>query len=155
MKTYDCPRDLEQWGFNCLTGEACGLGLRLLYDMNHVAHAILARTMGFTVDQIKLSPTWNGGDYDAGSALLTSNQALMCALFGMLMWDKCICVMQPYNDQGRLSDTLYGIEDDVELGLIKETRCGLPRGTEFRTWKLSTMPGSGDLHLHHMSGRLR
>lgn len=154
MITYDCPRDLERWGFRCLTGEACGLSLRLLYDMNGVAHAILARTMGFTKDQLQLSPTWNGGAFDAGSALLTMEQATMCALFGMLMWDKCYAVVQTYSKCGHLENRLFGFDDEAEWKMFEETRIGLPEGTEFRVHRLSTAPGSGDRNRHMMSGRI-
>lgn len=154
MKTYDCPRDLEKWGFNCLTGEACGLGLRLLYDVDAAGHAIFARTVGMEVGQIQLSPSWNGGVFDAGSLLLTDHQAMMCALFGMLLFDRCFCVVQPYSENGYIRNVLYGFETEAEYALFLETRIGFPEGTEFRTHKLSTMPGSGDLNQHAMSGRI-
>ena len=33
FQTYDCPRDLEQFGVLPLTGEACGVGMRMLCDL--------------------------------------------------------------------------------------------------------------------------
>lgn len=155
MKSYDCPNDLQQWGFKCLTGEACGLSLRLLYDLNDQAHELLARTLGLGKHQLILNETWNGGQHSAGSAMLTADNAVMCALFGMLLKDKCVCVLQPYDKHGRLMPVLYGFETEDEHKQFKEMPVLASDRTEFRTHRLSTQPGTGDQHRHMMSGRVR
>lgn len=155
MKTYTCPRDLEQFGFRCLTGEACGLSIRLLYDMNRKGHSLLARSLGMTPEQIIPNPPWNGGEFADGSVLLTNEQATLCALLGMLVYLGCVEVWQPYDKDGRLLNELYGLVNDEEIELAKKFRIGHPVGTEFRKHRLSSMPGSGDQHTHEMSGRIR
>ena len=154
MKTYYGAHDLREWGFDCLTGEACGLGIRLLYDVNDLGRTILSRTMGMEQHQLILNPSWNGGAFNKGSVLLTYDQALTCALFGMLLHDKCIQVMQPYVEFGHLQPQLYGLENKDEVGLFSDTLVGYPVGTTFKTYKLSGMPGTGDRNKHMFTGRI-
>lgn len=152
MITYTCPRDLEQFGFRCLTGEACGLGIRLLYDVSEDGKRILARTLGLDETALTLPPAWNGGDFDAGSVMLTNDMAETVALFGLLFQKKCIEVWRRYED-GELQHDLYGLQDSHEIALAQENRIGFPDGTSFYRYKGSRYPGSGDRNTHMISGR--
>jgi len=49
MKTISDWNDLKEYGFHVLTGEACGIGLRLLVELDPHAHAIYSHYLGNTL----------------------------------------------------------------------------------------------------------
>jgi hypothetical protein len=49
--------DLGTYGLNCLTGEACAYGERLLFDVNDVGRKFLADY--FSCPEMCLAPNWN------------------------------------------------------------------------------------------------
>mgnify|MGYP000084127903 CR=1 FL=1 len=154
MKIYQSLNEAKQWGFNPLTGEACGLNLRILFDLSEQGHELLARSMGFNKEQLILSPSWNGGEFSAGSALLTTNQIETCVLLGMLLHDKCLEVWTPIGEYAA-HGFLYGIDSMEELAAAKETNIEFSSDVGFRAYKLSGMPGTGDRNRHAMSGRIQ
>jgi hypothetical protein len=64
VKTIDCWRDLEPFGIDPLTGEACGLMCRILFDVTERGRRILAKAFG--VPDLKLAERWNRGTKDVG-----------------------------------------------------------------------------------------
>ena len=52
-KQFTQLRDLESYGINVLTGEACAYGMRLLCDVNLAGHRLLGQFLG-------LGPSWTG-----------------------------------------------------------------------------------------------
>jgi len=57
MKTIDNIRQLEPYGIDLLTGEACGIGMRLLCDVTPEGEKLLSSLLG----GITLTTTaWNG-----------------------------------------------------------------------------------------------
>lgn len=58
MHTIQEFRQLERFGFNILTGEACNLGLRILCDVNEDGKLLFCRTLGIPVTS-ELSEPWN------------------------------------------------------------------------------------------------
>lgn len=153
MISYTCVGDLDQFGFSCLTGEACGLGMRALFDVSEDGKEVLARTLGLPSRNLILMQPWNGGKFNAGSVLLTYEMATTCAIFAMLLKNKCLEVWQRY-DHGRLVGDCYGMETAEELELAEMTNIGASRDTSWRRWRMSSAPGSGDRNQHMISGRV-
>ena len=153
MISYTCVGDLEQFGFDCLTGEACGLGMRLLYDVSEEGKEVLERSMGLMPGSMQLMSPWNGGKFGAGSVLMTYEQATTCAIFAMLLKKRCVEVWQQYH-HGRLGGSCYGLENAEEVRLAEESNIGCGSDASFRRWRLSSMPGSGDRNQHMISGRV-
>lgn len=146
MKTYHCIGDLDQFGFNCLTGEACGLGLRLLFDISAPAKAILVKALG--VQDIALRDAWNGGDA-VGSVMLDRDICTTLAIFGMLE-QGCIEVWQSVGENR--DGSIHGIENEEELVLAKESNIGYPNVEGWRVWKYQGTAGHRNRHV--MSGRV-
>jgi len=65
---WDNRELLDSFGVNYLTGEACGLSMRGLYDLTPAGAELLAEFLGGCVPQ---SEAWNGRDGAKVSALLT------------------------------------------------------------------------------------
>lgn len=153
MKTYTCPRDLEQFGFSCLTGEACGLGMRLLYDVNELGRLRLAKALGIPPERLKLAESWNGKAFNAGSVLLTGDLACTVAIFSMLDIG-CAEVWQPYAKDGKLTWELFGLTSDELLeAQDPANRWGSGAANEHRRWRYAGT--AGDRNIHVMSGRIQ
>lgn len=149
MKSVRNADDLKRYGFDCLTGEACGLNLRLLFDVTAEGKSLLETVLG--VREITLLQDWNGGDA-VGSCLLTREMITTVAIFGMLFRDNCIEVWQEVTNDTP-SGEVFGIENEEELALAID--CNLARvGAAWRRFKRSPYPGSGDRNLHAVSGRV-
>lgn len=63
MKSFDNTHQLEEFGIDCLTGEACGVGLRVLADVTEEGRTLLREFFRMDV----ASAPWNGG---VGSVML-------------------------------------------------------------------------------------
>jgi hypothetical protein len=85
MKTIACWQDLRPYGVVFLTGEACGLMMRLLFDVTEKGRQVLARTLG--IPGLKLAEPWNRGseaDPHVGSIMLTQEMLVPVAVFALL-----------------------------------------------------------------------
>ena len=61
LKVTSRNRDniLRGYGFTRLTGEACGVGMRVLYDLNEMAARIMSNMLGGWEGK---APAWNTGE---------------------------------------------------------------------------------------------
>ena len=85
MKTVHCWQDLKDYGIDPLTGEACGLMYRILFDVTERGRRILARCLG--IPNLKLAEAWNRGskeDPHVGSVMLTQEMLAPVAVFALL-----------------------------------------------------------------------
>ena len=85
MKTVNCWNDLERYGIELLTGEACGLSYRLLCDVTEQGRKILAKCLG--IPNLNLAENWNRGraeDPHVGSIMLTHEMLTPLAVFALL-----------------------------------------------------------------------
>lgn len=72
MREIQCFRDLEQFGIDALTGEACGYAMRLLCDVTAEGKRLIELYLGGTI-VVREGTNWNGGseaDPHVGSVLL-------------------------------------------------------------------------------------
>ncbi len=94
MKLISCWDDLREFGFDLLTGEACGLMYRLLFDVTAQGKGILEKCFGVGLN---LSESWNRGTDEkpsVGSILLSNEMMVPIAVFTLLEsgYDECwIC----------------------------------------------------------------
>lgn len=143
MKHIHNWRDLEECGVILLTGEACGLMYRLLFDVTAHGKVVIEKCFGVS---LTLTEPWNSGDSEdphVGSILLPPTMFQPLAVFALLEGG-CTEVWQ-------VGDTLIGLEtsDSPEersragevyaLRLVRSFRYG---GT------------AGDRNVHQMSGRV-
>ena len=85
MKLNTTWKELEEYGFDLLTGEACGLMYRLLFDVTKQGKKILQNCFG--IPELKLNANWNSGDKEnphVGSILLTRDMFVPLAIFALL-----------------------------------------------------------------------
>src|SRR4051812_43485661 len=86
MKSIDCWRDLEQFGINRLTGEACAYGMRQLCDVNTQGASIIREFLGLGYNT-KLAGNWNSrvnGEPSVGSVMLPYEIFGQLAVFCLL-----------------------------------------------------------------------
>lgn len=85
MKIIDCWRHLESYGIDPLTGEACSLGHRILFDCTENGRKVLAKALG--IPDLKLAEAWNRGSADdphVGSIMLPHAMLTCVAVFALL-----------------------------------------------------------------------
>ena len=85
MKTISCWNDLEPFGVIPLTGEACGLMYRILFDVTQRGRTIVAKCFG--IPEINLPEPWNRGsaeDPHVGCIMLSQEALTPLAVFALL-----------------------------------------------------------------------
>ena len=85
MKTVTCFNDLTAYGIEPLTGEACGLGYRILCDVTERGRNVLGKALG--IPNIALPAPWNRGtstDPHVGSVMLSFEMLVPLAVFALL-----------------------------------------------------------------------
>jgi hypothetical protein len=136
-------QDLRPFGFNCLTGEACGIGLRLLFDVNEKGKEILCSFLG--VSDITLLPDWNGGDA-IGSVMLARDAA-----FELAVW----CMIGEYQEvwHNRSCGEIHGLEPD-QIELAHATWGHDKDGHDWRIYRREGTAAGGLRNRHEMTGRV-
>jgi hypothetical protein len=146
MKTIASFRDLIPYGIDALTGEACGLGYRLLCDVTAKGKVILEKLWG--VQSLSLHPNWNQGTPDnphIGSIMLTPDMWQPIGIFALLesgcrevwlMRNGSLLGIEPQDTPEELSNIL------LAPGNFQLTRRYAYRGT------------AGDRNVHQMTGRI-
>jgi hypothetical protein len=85
MKTIACWQDLRPYGFDILTGEACGLMYRVLFDVTKDGRRIIEKCFG--MPEPRLAEPWNRGSADdphVGSIMLSREMLLPLSVFALL-----------------------------------------------------------------------
>jgi len=134
--------DLERYGIVLLTGEACGLMYRILFDVTARGRAILEKC--FSVNRIELASPWNTGkdqDPHIGSIMLAREMLVPVGIFALLE-SGCTEVW-------RKEDSLFGIEpsDSREW-------CESFKKVYGPFQRFAYQGTAGDRNIHQMSGRV-
>jgi len=85
MKTINSWDDLSHYGIVPLTGEACGLMYRILFDVTARGKKVLEKA--FDVSELRLRESWNRGTDDdphVGSIMLAREVLPFVAIFALL-----------------------------------------------------------------------
>jgi len=155
-------QDLERFGIDALTGEACGYAMRVLCDVTAQGKALIERFLGGSI-VIKPESQWNGGtrvDPHVGSVLLPysifTDLAAFCLLqrapadeYVVTMYNHGACTM----DAERYA--MYAQLDarrDADPAEVRNDNRDNRHIT--RVWRRSNQPGTGDRNTHMMSGRV-
>jgi hypothetical protein len=147
MKTISSFRDLDAYGIDALTGEACGLGYRILCDLTENGRKVLAKVFG--VPQFAITPPWNSGtksDPHIGSVLLAHEMLVPLAVIALL--DNGCKEVWLVRDGG-----VIGIEPDDSADMIEANR-HLVGDRLLRTLAYRGTAAGGDRNTHVMSGRV-
>lgn len=120
MKAIRSWRDLEDFGIDALTGEACGYAMRLLCDVTESGKALIESFFG---GRIELTPggNWNRGSDDdphVGSVLLPRSILRDLAAFCLLRdapADSMVALMRDQRDDTHGYPARYDAEDIAHL----------------------------------------
>ena len=144
MKSIACWNDLEPYGIVPLTGEACGLCYRVLFDLTDKGRKILATCFG--IPDFKLGEPWNRGTIDdphVGSIMLSREMLIPVSVFALL---ESGCT-----ETWLVGDAVVGIEatdSETEVGLLRQFH-----EKNFRR-RLAYQGTAGSRNRHMMSGRV-
>jgi hypothetical protein len=130
--------DLKNFGIDCLTGEACGLSMRLLCDLTERGQRIVEKLF-----DVKIQPpeAWNNGDPPhVGCVMLPLEMFMPLAIFSLLE----VGCKEVFRD----GDVLFGIEQDDTEEYLALFHKGHPH---LRRYAYSGTAGSRNVHV--MSGR--
>jgi hypothetical protein len=145
MRRLHCWNDLVAYGVIPLTGESCGLGYRILFDVTERGRGIVGTYLG--VPDIRLAEAWNRGDPadpHVGAVMLSREMFVPIAVFALLQGG-CTQAWQ-------LKDgSVLGIEaDDSQERIDALTALYAPSRVGFYAFRGS----AGDRNVHVMSGRI-
>ena len=144
MRRISCWNDLCPLGIECLTGEACGLGYRILFDVTEQGRRILSKCFG--IPNLQLAEAWNRGNAEhphVGSIMLAKEMLVPVGIFALLEND-CTEVWHFANG------SLLGIEkqDSPDQVAAAEKMCAPERIRKYQYGGTA-----GDRNVHMMSGR--
>jgi hypothetical protein len=109
------------YGLNCLTGEACAFGQRLLFDVNAEGRNLLCDFLG--VASIDLQPNWNSSvntDLAIGSIMLTADTAWNLVTFALLSVDKYSHVIpHQLEHHGAMG---FDVDSEIALEYLQKAR---------------------------------
>ena len=145
MKTISRLADLEDYGIISLTGEACGLNMRVLCDVTDRGRKILAKCSG--IPDLKLGDNWNSstrGIPHVGSIMLDPMSYMVIGIFALLE-SGCKEVWLYQNG------SLLGIEPGDPPDMIELWEKMAPEALA-RKFRYGGTAGSRNQHL--MSGRI-
>jgi hypothetical protein len=158
MKTISSLRDLEDYGFNPLTGEACNLSMRMLVDLTEQGCKLFCECYGLPRVDKQFNENWNPGSvasvmlpYDAWKslgvfALLSgAHHTVLCVEHGALVGLK-----EGESYRGGDGDDLgtYTAEGGTEMPWPS---C---YGKVVRIYGPGSHPHVGTRNVHAMSGRV-
>jgi len=144
MKKISCWADLRPYGFDALTGEACGLMYRLLLDVTENGRKVIGKCLG--MPDPRLAEAWNRGapaDPHVGSIMLSQELLTPIGIFALLE-SGCTEVWLYANG------SLLGVEPTDTQELIERCRKMAPEA-HVRTFRYGGT--AGDRNVHMMSGR--
>lgn len=132
---------LSQLGFDLLTGEACGLGARILCDVTEPGEQLLAQVLG--VSSLVLADRWNCGPETIGSVMIPRELFTPLIVFGLFQ--------DPHIQAVYITDDgIYGMMDEAEIRQIDEADWL----TIERRYHRSGTAHGGLRNVHQMSGRV-
>ena len=134
---------LQEYGFNCLTGESCAFGLRLLFDVTEKGKIILENFLGNTVS-MNAGSSWNS--QENFSVMLSPETAKELLLF-------CYLTDGQYEEVWYMEDSFSGMSYvPMDIERLKQYEKNEDKGFFHigRKFKCSKI----DRNRHQMSGRI-
>lgn len=153
--SYNGPRDLEQFGVNPLTGEACSFGMRTLCDVNKAGLDLV--TEFFSADSMNLHPNWNtkvNGEPSIGAIMLTRGTMRDLAQFAFFRAG-AIAVLDLAHEIKPIftEERLKQYQDLIAKSDNPSKFLGADHHLRTNPAYQSTQPMQGSRAIHAMSGR--
>ena len=140
MKSVSCWNDLQPFGMIPLTGEACGLMYRILFDVTEKGRKAVAKCFG--IPNINLPEPWNRGsaeDPHVGCIMLSQETMQPLAVFALLE-NGC-------KEVYLMGQVIVGIEPGDRTGVQRVYKVDYAR-------RFAYSGTAGDRNVHVMSGRV-
>lgn len=167
-ESYHCLDDLRQFGIYGLTGEACGVGMRVLCDVDKNGKELLEEYLRVSLTSEPWNSSTDGKDHVA-SVMLTPNMFQDIWIFAHLRKGTRHVFLGGYVNDDRWTEThyeslntthrhpvdswhpcAYATNDDEHMNLWKEANYFYIS----RVFRTSKAPGTGLDNQHAMSGRI-
>jgi len=142
-------QDLEQYGILPLTGEACGLSMRLLCDLTPAGVQIMNEFLGV---QIATGTNWNSRDGQVASIMIPRGLLHELAAFVLIRGGHDIALIVNYRCAGYRSSFVGGMSTE-DWDAMRDSADKRWPGS-YRVYYRSTAPGTGLRNQHMMSGRV-
>ena len=143
LKTIGSWNDLRPYGIEPLTGEACSLMYRILFDVTEQGAKVVRRCLG--IPKMTLAESWNGGTKEephVGSIMLTREMLVPLAIFALLE-NGC-------TEAYILNGTVIGIEADDPPDTAETMR----KAYRVEYARRFSYGGTGDRNQHQTSGHI-
>ena len=144
MKSVNSWNDIEPYGIELLTGEACGLSYRLLCDVTERGKKTIEKCLG--LKSLGLAENWNRGraeDPHVGSIMLTHEMLTPLAVFALL---ESGC-----KEVYLVNGSVVGVEHSDPADLIETVK--RVAGVDYAR-RFAYQGTAGDRNVHVMSGRV-
>jgi hypothetical protein len=143
---------MPKFGINVLTGEACGLGMRLLCDLTEKGKLLIEEFFGGCLT-LQAGSNWNSnvGDEPAvASVMLPHSIWLELAAFALLKEGYDVAAINVLRWSGEAAVAGLKISGTTLDQVMEEHDMG--RGPNFRTFQITGTAGTRNIH--QMSGRI-
>jgi hypothetical protein len=134
---------LEEHGIRYLTGKACAMGIRGLYDLTEQGSDILSNFLGGCTPTF---PNWNSGAVKSAFIAYATIRPLVAFILGM-EWE-CVVDVE-HHGHGFGASYLIGCQRNDWQDVTDIVEAG-PTGRNYRTWYSNR---AGNSNKHQMSGR--
>ena len=143
MRSISSWNDLREYGIDPLTGEACSLMYRILFDVTEKGAKVVRKCLG--IPKMTFAESWNGGTKEEphiGSIMLTQEMLIPLAIFALLE-NGC-------TEAYILNGTVIGIEPDDP----PDTAEAMRKAYRVEYARRFSYGSGGDRNQHQMSGRV-
>lgn len=147
-------RDFRAAGIEVLTGEACGLNIRLLCDLTEPGRKLFCKVFGLDLATNKLGEPWNRGSAASphvASVMLARDQLPVLSVFAALEQPGVVECYTVYNKRGEWQGT-YGFNNADRLQLAEWLK--VIEGFDQSARRYAYEGTAGDRNTHAFSGRV-
>ena len=145
-------RDLEQYGIEPLTGESCGIGIRLLCDLSPDGVALMEEFLSVSLDGTG-NNSWNHSGIEGWKSIMLPRSmfqqlAAFCLLLEGFTWAVAV------NWRSEFASAFYveGIPDDEAMEQFRDAANQVYEG-QWHCWRNNGTAGLRNLH--QFSGRVK
>jgi hypothetical protein len=154
MKYINSWNDLQQYGINPLTGEACRYGLRMLCDLTFEGSLLIKEYMGIP-KHAQLAENWNthvNGIGAIGSIMLSRRSFFQLCEF-IAYYKHNAYGYYSLEDEGRFIITESPEEFEAYRELLKFYEGKITIGCSPLNWENTQQPTVGSRNVHAFTGR--
>ena len=151
MKSYEYRRSLREAGIIILTGEACGVSMRVLCDVTENGKALLCEFWG--VGEVRFADNWNSSQEATGSVMLTRQNLTELLCFHVLRKQDVVMLNEDSGDITGFSQMEFQEWRERFVNMESEDIFStvFPR---VRIWMRSGTAACGLRNRHEMTGRV-